>query len=285
MTNGAGEAGATSIAGGADDYVGSTYSPSAKGRPGERGIETRALLRAKKGLRAHMRATRDAIPADERASLSKAACERFAEEVGGWLATKASRPLATVALFFPMGSELSTLPLLELLPQRYPDLQFSFCVPVVLNRSRLMEFVQVTPEELHAAAEFVDVGRRSPTHEPDASSRLGATNKSDAPTKKDAPDFLAHPARIAAIPPDRAVVATNRIDVILVPGLAFDRRGMRLGYGGSYYDAYLARPEMHAVTCGVCFDEQMMSCDLPVGAQDQRLDALVTPSQTACFPT
>ena len=64
--------------------------------------------------------------------------------------------------------------------------------------------------------------------------------------------------------------------VILVPGLAFDRRGYRIGYGGGYYDAYLTRyPDCTAI--GTCFDFQLLTEDLPAEAHDRTLQYVVTP--------
>jgi len=63
-------------------------------------------------------------------------------------------------------------------------------------------------------------------------------------------------------------------DVLLVPLLAFDRRGHRLGYGGGYYDRTLAAlPGRFALGCG--FAAQEMDA-VPAGPYDQRLDAIAT---------
>ncbi|MBD1401444.1 5-formyltetrahydrofolate cyclo-ligase [Pelobacter sp. M08fum] len=68
-------------------------------------------------------------------------------------------------------------------------------------------------------------------------------------------------------------------DVILIPGVAFDRRGHRLGYGRGFYDRYLACCSDRAVRVGFCYSFQL--CDaLPVGAHDQSLDILVTDTET-----
>ena len=67
-------------------------------------------------------------------------------------------------------------------------------------------------------------------------------------------------------------------DIILVPLLAFDEKGYRLGYGGGYYDRTLEvyREKGHAFTAiGVAFDGQK-SDHVPVAKYDQPLDIIVT---------
>lgn len=70
------------------------------------------------------------------------------------------------------------------------------------------------------------------------------------------------------------------VDVVLVPALAFDRRGVRLGYGGGYYDGALRelRERGHAVTIGLAYDEQVVD-ELPREAHDQPVDLIVTETQ------
>jgi 5-formyltetrahydrofolate cyclo-ligase len=59
-------------------------------------------------------------------------------------------------------------------------------------------------------------------------------------------------------------------DMVLVPGLAFDARGYRLGYGGGFYDRLLAGPAANAAAVGLAFEEQVVERvshtkrDLPV---------------------
>jgi 5-formyltetrahydrofolate cyclo-ligase len=69
-------------------------------------------------------------------------------------------------------------------------------------------------------------------------------------------------------------------DIVIVPLLAFDRRGQRLGYGGGYYDATLAalRAEKQIVAVGYAYAQQAVLFNLPFDALDQRLDFVVTPS-------
>jgi 5-formyltetrahydrofolate cyclo-ligase len=68
-------------------------------------------------------------------------------------------------------------------------------------------------------------------------------------------------------------------ELILVPGVAFDRCGHRLGYGRGFYDRYLACCSDQIVRVGFAYSFQL--CDaLPAGNHDQPLDALVTDTQT-----
>jgi 5-formyltetrahydrofolate cyclo-ligase len=68
-------------------------------------------------------------------------------------------------------------------------------------------------------------------------------------------------------------------DVVLVPLLAFDARGHRLGYGGGFYDRTLAklRAKKPVIAVGIAYDEQKVDA-VPVESYDQRLDWVLTPS-------
>ncbi len=75
---------------------------------------------------------------------------------------------------------------------------------------------------------------------------------------------------------DLPVVDSAALDVVLVPGVAFDRQGGRLGFGGGYYDRFL--PTTPALRVGVAHDECLadaLLCD----EHDQRMDWIVTPSE------
>lgn len=67
--------------------------------------------------------------------------------------------------------------------------------------------------------------------------------------------------------------------VLLVPLLAFDMKGYRLGYGGGFYDRTLAklRAKKPVVAVGVAYDEQQVDA-VPAESYDQRLDWVLTPS-------
>lgn len=74
-------------------------------------------------------------------------------------------------------------------------------------------------------------------------------------------------------------------DIVLVPFLAFDRKGYRLGYGGGYYDATLAdlRARKEITAIGVGYAEQAVLFNLPVDGYDQKLDMIITPRSVHDF--
>lgn len=65
------------------------------------------------------------------------------------------------------------------------------------------------------------------------------------------------------------------IDMVVVPGLAFDRRGRRLGQGAGFYDRFLSTDGMRATTCGLAFAEQLID-EVPVTPHDWPMDIVVT---------
>lgn len=67
-----------------------------------------------------------------------------------------------------------------------------------------------------------------------------------------------------------------QIGVVVVPGLAFDGHGHRLGYGHGFYDKLLKR--LNAVKIGLAYDSQIME-RLPAEGHDQRMDLIVTESK------
>ncbi|MBU0482040.1 MAG: 5-formyltetrahydrofolate cyclo-ligase [Proteobacteria bacterium] len=72
-----------------------------------------------------------------------------------------------------------------------------------------------------------------------------------------------------------AEVAAAEIDVVVLPGSAFDLNGGRLGYGGGFYDRFLAADDCRALRVGLGFELQIVE-KLPLEIHDQPLDALVT---------
>jgi 5-formyltetrahydrofolate cyclo-ligase len=67
----------------------------------------------------------------------------------------------------------------------------------------------------------------------------------------------------------------DRIDLVVTPGLGFDRQGHRLGRGAGFYDRFFAAPGLRAARCGFCFCEQVVE-SIPVAEADLPVDWLVT---------
>jgi len=86
--------------------------------------------------------------------------------------------------------------------------------------------------------------------------------------------FMTSPMGIAEPLADKEQVDP---DILLVPLLAFDRRGYRLGYGGGYYDRTLAglRHKKTILTIGIAYAYQEVA-EVPTGPHDARLDYIIT---------
>ena len=81
-------------------------------------------------------------------------------------------------------------------------------------------------------------------------------------------------------PPDTApAISPEELDLIIVPALAFDKRGYRLGYGGGYYDRYLSG--IPAFTVGIT-RERLVKDELPTQAHDIAVDCIVTEERVFC---
>ncbi len=96
---------------------------------------------------------------------------------------------------------------------------------------------------------------------PDISFRLGAFGVRE-PAEQDL-NFL---------PPDQ-------IDLVVAPGLAFDRRGGRIGYGKGYYDRLLSRLGSHVPRIALAFDFQVLDT-VPQDETDIQIDAIITEKNT-----
>ncbi|MBS5478095.1 MAG: hypothetical protein KHY83_05465 [Coriobacteriia bacterium] len=241
--------------------------------------------REKATLRAAMREVRAGIPAAERKRLSQAACRRV-------LALPEVRAARTVAVYCALGTELS---MDGLVGELSASGDVRLLAPVTLT-GRRMAFVPVSADELLTRTE----GRtEQPRH-----MGTGADGPHAAASPGERPAFLAHPERpLAELPAGRAPVLAGDIDVMLVPGLAFDACGMRLGYGAGYYDAWLtsadkprlpdSAPESQSpapaagsrpLLVGACFDEQVVT-RVPSESFDRPVGVVVTPTRTLhCFP-
>jgi 5-formyltetrahydrofolate cyclo-ligase len=80
---------------------------------------------------------------------------------------------------------------------------------------------------------------------------------------------------------DAPVLAAGQVDLILVPSVACDQQGYRLGYGGGYYDRLLSLPEWaNQTTIGIVFEAARV-VNLPIDPWDRPLKNICT--EAGCF--
>jgi 5-formyltetrahydrofolate cyclo-ligase len=80
--------------------------------------------------------------------------------------------------------------------------------------------------------------------------------------------------RILEPPPSSSKIVEN-IELLIVPGVAFDKYGYRIGYGKGYYDRFIENNLCH-FSIGLSFEFQLLNRSLPYSHFDQRLDAIAT---------
>ena len=192
-------------------------------------------------LRRVVIARRDALDLDLRAAKSADICARLVELLGR-LDAAASH---TVAVYAVMGSEADPAAFAAAAAKR----GWRAAYPCMLSA-------------IDAAA----CGQRM------CMRAVAADDASAAP-------FIAHPTRaFAATDIDSSrfpIVPAEALNMIVVPLVAFDRAGARLGYGGGCYDRYLptVSPACHVI--GIAFDEQRVD-DVPTDAHDLPLPNIIS---------
>ncbi|SNZ09645.1 5-formyltetrahydrofolate cyclo-ligase [Persephonella hydrogeniphila] len=76
--------------------------------------------------------------------------------------------------------------------------------------------------------------------------------------------------------PEGESISPEKIDIIVVPAIAFDKRGHRIGYGKGYYDRFLKKTK--ALKVGVAYDFQIVD-KLPYEQHDIPVDLIITPTR------
>ncbi len=88
-------------------------------------------------------------------------------------------------------------------------------------------------------------------------------------------DSLIQSGRFGILEPIELMkISYKNIDLVLVPGIAFDKNGHRIGYGFGFYDKFLAKVPK-AVKIGLCFDFQVVD-EIPREEHDVPVDLIVT---------
>lgn len=79
-----------------------------------------------------------------------------------------------------------------------------------------------------------------------------------------------------------SMIEKNKIDFVLVPMLAFNTRGHRLGYGKGFYDRFLSKVSDSCITIGICHQDKPSAFE-GIEKNDIALDYIVTPDKTWDF--
>jgi len=91
-------------------------------------------------------------------------------------------------------------------------------------------------------------------------------------------ELIPGPLSIRQPSQDSPRLSYDEIDLVLVPGVAFDESGARLGYGGGYFDRLLPLLRADCARIGIAFDEQLLP-EIPAEEHDECVDVVVTPSR------
>jgi 5-formyltetrahydrofolate cyclo-ligase len=76
-------------------------------------------------------------------------------------------------------------------------------------------------------------------------------------------------------PPEKEEIVLKDIDIVVVPGVAFDKNGYRIGYGAGYYDNFLPRLKSDAKKIAVAFELQLRE-SIPTESHDVKMDMIIT---------
>lgn len=82
-------------------------------------------------------------------------------------------------------------------------------------------------------------------------------------------------------PKDPKLVSAGEVDFVVVPGIAFDTRGNRLGYGLGFYDRFLCSLKEGATIVALAYDFQVLD-EIPNDHHDVPADKIITESRTIC---
>lgn len=192
-------------------------------------------------LRRAVIARRDALDLDARAAKSAAICARLVELLGR---SDAAAP-RTVAVYAAMGSEVDPA---------------AFAAAAVVRGWRVAYPCMLSASDAAACSQRMCMRA------------VSAGDASEVP-------FIAHPTRaFAGTDVDSGhfpIVPAAELDMIIVPLVAFDRTGARLGYGGGCYDRYLPMLSPACQIVGIAFDEQRVD-HVPTDTHDLPLPNIVS---------
>lgn len=192
-------------------------------------------------LRQAVIAQRNALDLDVRAAKSAVVCARLVE----LMESSGTAGQRTVAVYAAMGSEVD---------------------PAAFAAAAVARGWRVAYPCMLSATDAMACGQRM------CMRAVSAGDASEAP-------FIAHPTRaFAATDVDSdhfPIVPAKALDMVVVPLVAFDRTGARLGYGGGCYDRYLPTVAPECQIVGIAFDEQRVD-QVPTDVHDLPLPQIIS---------
>lgn len=206
-------------------------------------LEAETVAAAKREARRQMKTRLKNLVVD-RAAVADALLRRL-------VSLPAFRDAAVVGVYLDFGTEVPTRPFLPAL------------------------FAQDAPPKI-VAVPFCD-GERLQFYRVDAPTFDAATDEHVFSNLAPGAFGILEPNETLRSDPSRRV-APSEFDVLLVPGLAFDANGGRLGRGAGYYDRFLPLLPPKTRLFGLAFDEQIVA-QVPTTPLDFAVDAVVTPTR------
>lgn len=259
-----------------------------------RAASTQSAKSAKSDLRHNAFARRKLISPEQRES----AGQRLAAQTDALIDSLAGRltdgsyglqPGATVAAYVSMGTEIETRPLLNALL----NARMRVIVPLLgsgleigwgelrslddLHAVRTSENATTGSGHLHQRPE--EPSPLPPQSTPSAAAQPSSpSSRSSEPLQSQPSPPLSAAAPLSpTTPPATDATTLRNASLIILPALAVDRHGTRLGRGGGWYDRALTYRAPNAPIIAVCWPWELVASDLPREPHDVPVDALLTP--------
>jgi 5-formyltetrahydrofolate cyclo-ligase len=214
-------------------------------------VRMSSLAEDKHALRKAVKETLKGLSQEQRAEQSKAICNRFIQS------KFLSNSITTAAIYIhcPRLREVDTTPILQ------------------------------------QALSLPECKVYAPRVEPDAPADMRFLHLKDMQSLEAVPPFgILEPTSVCATtgrPREDVLKQGKPLQLVVMPGLAFDRRGKRLGRGGGYYDTFIASCRARAAEQGwepplliaLAFREQIISGLIPCEEHDVPVDIVITPDE------
>lgn len=228
----------------------------------------------KQRARAAALTARNNIPNNEREQRSSQACQKLERLFAAYL-----KPDATVAVYAAIKSEVDVSPFVQHAFQH----DWRICFPCMVKGE------WATTRKDATAINATTTTGNGPTAADGSTAAAGDAASPQRSTmefylvnrhqfENPGETFLACPLRSFSREElsrsGFAPIAPEKIDAVVVPLVAFDDSGNRLGYGGGNYDRLLARLRPDAVVAGIAFEEQRLA-HLPLEPHDRALPNIV----------